>query len=163
MPKESAKIKKVSNGSQEEFQKKVEMNEILIENFISLQKVMTNFAVKFEGLSTQISKLLELFEISAKALAEKDYSLGENKEDKKVVEKLDSLLQQNKIIAKGIALLHESNYSQPEQVKQEYFSPQQNEVRPLQQSTQQNYSKPLTKPFSQAGNISNSKVRPLDL
>jgi hypothetical protein len=158
MPKESAKTKKEVFVPKEDFQKKVDMNDKLIENFISLQKVMTNFAVKFDNLSTQISKLLELFEISAKALAEKDYSLGENKEDKKVVEKLDSLLQQNKIIAKGIALLHESNYSQPEPVKQEYFQPSQE-----QRVAQQNYSKQITKPFSSETNSSNSKVRPLNI
>lgn len=82
--------------------------QILIENFVSLQKVMTNLAVKFDGLSGQISKLLDLFEISAKTLAEKDYSVGE-KSDKKVAEKLDNILEQNKIIAKGITMLHESN------------------------------------------------------
>ncbi|MCL5018516.1 MAG: hypothetical protein M1416_01980, partial [Candidatus Pacearchaeota archaeon] len=68
-----------------------------------LQKVMTNLAVKFDNLSDQISKLLGLFEISAKTLAEK----GATGEDKKMLEKLDSLLDQNKVIAKGIALLHE--------------------------------------------------------
>ncbi len=84
-------------------QKSGGMEKVLIENFVSLQKVMTNLAVKFDSLSTQISKLLELFEISAKSLAEKGYSAEENK----VAEKLDNLLEQNKIIAKGIALLHE--------------------------------------------------------
>jgi len=82
--------------------------QILIENFVSLQKVMTNLAVKFDSLSGQISKLLELFEISAKTLAEKDYSI-KSEPDKKVAEKLDNILEQNKIIAKGITLLHESN------------------------------------------------------
>ncbi|NMB66704.1 hypothetical protein GYA25_01435, partial [Candidatus Woesearchaeota archaeon] len=42
------------------------INNKLIENFVSLQRVMTNLAVKLEDLSSQISKLLELFEISAK-------------------------------------------------------------------------------------------------
>jgi hypothetical protein len=83
------------------------MERVLIENFVSLQKVMTNLAIKFDSLSGQISKLLDLFEISAKTLAEKG-GLEEGKEDKRVTEKLDNLLEQNKIIAKGIALLHET-------------------------------------------------------
>jgi hypothetical protein len=90
-----------------EADKKVE--QILIENFVSLQKVMTNLAVKFDNLSGQISKLLDLFEISAKTLAEKDYSSEEGKSDKKIAEKLDNVLEQNKIIARGVALLHENN------------------------------------------------------
>jgi hypothetical protein len=83
--------------------KNLNIEKSLVENFVSLQKVMTNMAIKFDSLSNQISKLLELFEISAKSLAEKGYSM----EDKKVAEKMDNLLEQNKIIAKGIALLHE--------------------------------------------------------
>ena len=43
------------------------LNHILIENFVNLQKATTNLAVKFETLSDQISKLLQLFEISAKS------------------------------------------------------------------------------------------------
>lgn len=99
------------NIKKENSEKKVE--QILVENFVSLQKVMTNLAVKFDNLSGQISNLLELFEISAKTLAEKGYPSGDEKIDKKVVEKLDNVLEQNKIIAKGIALLHENNLEEP--------------------------------------------------
>jgi hypothetical protein len=103
-------------------QKKENVEKILVENFVSLQKVMTNLAVKFDNLSDQISKLLELFEISAKAMAEKGYSMGE---DKKILEKLDALLEHNKVIAKGIALLHERGMPEEQEVvimPQEQFS-----------------------------------------
>ncbi|MCK9567996.1 hypothetical protein M0R72_03510 [Candidatus Pacearchaeota archaeon] len=92
--------------------KNIHVEKALIENFVSLQKVMTNMAIKFDSLSEQISKLLELFEISAKTLAEKGYSM----EDRKVAEKLDNLLDQNKIIAKGIALLHEREIEQIQEI-----------------------------------------------
>lgn len=94
-----------------DYSEKDKVEHVLIENFVSLQKVMTNLAVKFDSLSSQISKLLELFEISAKTLAEK----GEIGGDKKVAEKLDNLLEQNKIIAKGITLLHEKEANPIEQ------------------------------------------------
>lgn len=114
------------------------MEQVLIENFVSLQKVMTNLAVKFDSLSGQISKLLELFEISAKTLAEKDYSIKQEP-DKKVAEKLDTLLEQNKIIAKGITLLHESNSTDYPVQNVQKVSP-----RPVQniktQSSQENFS-----------------------
>ena len=108
----------------------VKIEKVLIENFVSLQQVMTNLAVKFDNLSNQISKLLELFEISAKALVEKG-ALGEERTDKKALEKLDSLLEQNKIIAQGIALLHERNSPEPQ-----YTMPIQTRV-PMQQMPQQ--------------------------
>jgi hypothetical protein len=105
------------------------INNKLIENFVSLQRVMTNLAVKLEDLSSQISKLLELFEISAKAIADKDFSLGDNKINNQLSEKLDNLLEQNKIIAKGITLLHEKESQQPsipfsnQLVSNQYSSP----------------------------------------
>ena len=97
------------------------VEKILIENFVSRQKVMTNLSLRFDNLASQISKLLELFEISAKNLAHKDFSLEkEDKNNKEVIVKLDSLLGQNKIIAKGLTLMHEANSPQlnkPQQPK----------------------------------------------
>lgn len=90
------------------------VEKILVENFVSLQKVMTNLSLKFDNLASQISKLLELFEISAKSLAQKDFGLEEeDKNSKEVIAKLDNLLGQNKIIAKGLTLMHEANLPQP--------------------------------------------------
>ncbi len=111
------------------------IEQVLIENFVSLQKVMTNLAVKFDNLSVQISKLLELFEISAKTLAEKDYSI-KTEPDKKVSEKLDTLLEQNKIIAKGITLLHESN--SPEYPSQNVQNLSPHPIQNVKTSSQEN-------------------------
>lgn len=91
----------------------VKVEKILVENFVSLQKVMTNLSVKFDNLTNQISKLLELFEISAKALAKKEFGLEKgDKDNKKIIEKIDNLSEQNKIIAKGLTLLHEPGFEQ---------------------------------------------------
>jgi hypothetical protein len=113
------------------------INNKIIENFVSLQRVMTNLAVKMEDLSNQISKLLELFEISAKAIADKDFSLGDNKINNQISEKLDSLIEQNKVIAKGITLLHEkeTTTSFPSQIQlnqpsYQNFNQQNNPYRP---------------------------------
>ena len=82
----------------------------LIDNFIDLQKVMANLSVKFDELSLNISRLLQLFEISAKTFAEK-YSAQEaapsNLIDAAYLKKLDTLLDQNKIISRGIMLIEE--------------------------------------------------------
>jgi hypothetical protein len=87
-----------------------EMDEMLIENFINLQKVLTNLSVKFEDLSSNMSKMLQLFEISAKSFAEKysEKDLGNlPSSDKEFLKKLDSLLDQNKTISKGIMMMEE--------------------------------------------------------
>ena len=115
---------------------KSEIEKVLVENFVSLQKVMTNLSIKFDNLTKQISKLLELFEISAKALAEKNFDLEKDGKDKKIIEKIDNLLEQNKTIARGLTLMHEKI---PEQ-KLNYppvQNPQQMQQPPVPQQTQQ--------------------------
>ena len=84
-----------------------EINLALIQNFINLQKVMTNLSIKFDSLSDQMSRLLQLFEISAKTFVTKQEEVGEKKEDQELVKKLDTLLDQNKTIAKGLTLVEE--------------------------------------------------------
>lgn len=84
----------------------------LLENFISLQRVLVNLSSKFDNLSNEISKLLELFEISAKALAEKNFSMSGDKGNEKIIQRIDTLLDQNKTIAKGLTLMHELNARQ---------------------------------------------------
>jgi hypothetical protein len=99
----------------------IHVEQALVENFISLQKVLTNLSIKFDNLSENISKLLNLFELSAKSLAEKDLSKEKaNKDTKKILDQLDVLLSQNKIIAKGLALLHEPLEEIPENSQMQF-------------------------------------------
>ena len=77
--------------------------ELLIENFIGLQHAMTNLSIKFEKLSDHIVQLLQVFEQAAK-----DFSTGSGrKSDKDMLNKINSLLEQNKTIAKGLVLMEE--------------------------------------------------------
>tara|TARA_Y100000310_G_scaffold29221_2_gene27708 strand:- start:491 stop:895 length:405 start_codon:yes stop_codon:yes gene_type:complete len=82
------------------------IEKLLIENFIELQKIQTGLSIKFETLAGEISKLLTLFETSAKSFMEKQ-GTQINKEDKAFLEKLDRLIDQNKVIAKGLTLMEE--------------------------------------------------------
>lgn len=88
------------------------IDKVLIENFVALQKVMTNLSKKFDELSKQISKLLQLFEISAKSFAKKDFTL-ESADTKELSQKMDNLLQQNKTVARGLTLMYEANRGVP--------------------------------------------------
>lgn len=104
------KKKSVSKPKVRLTKRNTNVERILVENFVSLQKVMTNLSLKFNDLSTQISKLLELFEISAKTLAKKDFDSEKgNKNSEEIIKKLDNLIDQNKTIARGLTLMHEIN------------------------------------------------------
>ncbi|MEK6845021.1 MAG: hypothetical protein AABX44_02075 [Nanoarchaeota archaeon] len=109
MVKKAIKREGVSSGVKLELKGNLEMK--LIENFVSLQKVMTNLSVKFDDLSSQISKLLELFELSATALAKKDINFTKPLDEEKIVNKLNNILEQNKTIARGLALMSEGGES----------------------------------------------------
>ena len=74
--------------------------ELLIENFVGLQHAMTNMSIKFGSLSDNISKLLQVFEEAAK-----NFVSGGRSDDKDMLNKIDSLLTQNKTIAKGLVLM----------------------------------------------------------
>ncbi len=77
-----------------------EREELLIENFVGLQHAMTNMSIKFSALSDNISKLLQVFEESAK-----NFVSGGKPDDDEMLKKIDSLLNQNKTIAKGLVLM----------------------------------------------------------
>lgn len=90
--------------------KEIKVDKILVDNFIALQRVMVNLSSKFDDLSKQISKLLDLFEISAKSLAQKDSQEGKlSRKDEKILQRLDDISQHAGLIGKGLALIHDIN------------------------------------------------------
>jgi len=95
---EVKKHKKQSSGDKKMTAR--EREELLIENFVGLQSAMTNMSIKFGGLSDNISKLLQIFEESAK-----NFVSGGKSDDAEMLQKIDSLLNQNKTIAKGLVLM----------------------------------------------------------
>lgn len=89
--------------------KEIKVEKALIDNFVGLQKVMVNLSSKFDKLSDEISKLLNIFEISAKAMAKKEFQSEKDPSIKKIHDKLDNLSKQAGLIGKGLALIHEAN------------------------------------------------------
>lgn len=127
MTKKSVSVLRVDRSAEK-------LNEILVENFVNLQKAITNLTVRFEDMSSQISKLLQLFEISARSFSEKlSTVVPEIEKDREFLDKLNKLLEQNKVIAKGITLMEEKirervsnkvNLAQPQQQAPHAFRPQ---------------------------------------
>ena len=79
-----------------------EREKLLIENFVGLQHAMTNMSIKFGSLADNLEQLLKIFEEAAK-----NFASGEKGDDKDMLNKIDSLLNQNKTIAKGLVLMEE--------------------------------------------------------
>ena len=94
------KKRKISEGNSSGIEDKI------VENLVSLQKVHIDLAEKFDKLTKEISSLLGLFEIAARSFSKHPASkITEN--DKEFLEKIDKLLEQNKTIAKGLALMED--------------------------------------------------------
>ena len=99
MAQKRGSLKKNKSMTQKQIQ------EAILENNVKLQKVLTNVAVKLDSLTEEHSKLLKLFEIAARSFVKKETE-GEGA-DKDLLLKLDTLLDQNKTIAKGLGLMEE--------------------------------------------------------
>lgn len=115
--------------------------QILVENSVALQKVMVDLAEKFTNLSGQISNLLNLFETSAKTMAEKGFE-----DNQQIVQKLDSLLEQNKVLARGIALLHEEEEEIEEDIPTNPQPPKQSPPTTPPMSPPNTFQRPNTPP-----------------
>lgn len=141
MTKKTNKEKSPKKASNKEFESK------LIENFVSLQKVMTSLSENFENLSNRMTELLDLFEESAKTLTAKDFKITEEKDNNpELLSRIDKLLEQNKIIARGITMIHDSK---PTERYNEFSTPKpMNEIPskyPMSKKSNNETIKPLNK------------------
>lgn len=97
----------------------------LAHSLVELQKVHVNLAEKFDKLSHQIENLLALFEVAARNFAKQPHMQGTEK-DKEFLDKIDKLLDQNKVLAKGLSLMEEK-------MRERLYGPG---VRPMQTRNQ---------------------------
>ncbi|MEK6852773.1 MAG: hypothetical protein AABX59_02740 [Nanoarchaeota archaeon] len=95
--------------------------DLLIENNVALQKIMTNLVLETDKLNKRMDRLIHLIEKASDEFVEKGESelkfreieeevgmkekkeKGESKDE--LIDKLESLLKQNKTIARGLLLL----------------------------------------------------------
>ena len=107
-----------------------EREELLVENFVGVQHAMTNLSIKFGVLSDNITRLLQVFEEAARSFV----SGGQKGYDKDMLNKIDSLLDQNKTIAKGLVLMEgrlRGRSEEPPQMMQPRAGMPPNRPRPL--------------------------------
>jgi len=72
-------------------------NADLLKNHVKLQKVSVELISSVKELTTRMDKMLALFETAAKNI--------EHEEDGSMEKKLENLLEQNKVIARGLVLI----------------------------------------------------------
>ena len=139
------KIKSVGEEIKSEHSKSSSnTDKVLSENLVALQKIMANLALNIDGLSKRITKLLDLFEVSAKTLAEKDFGIEKSAGfEKELNLKMDTLIEHNKIFAKGLTLLHEKqgfeSHAEPRALPQQGISQQ-----PQRRAEPDNYQKSIS-------------------
>src|SRR3989344_8575660 len=82
---------------------------LMLENFVTLQHVLTDVSTNLVRLNEQLSGLLGIFEEAAKGFVEGGKKEGKVNapEANQLITKLDMLLEQNKTIAKGLTLLEQ--------------------------------------------------------
>lgn len=97
----------IEKGEKKKAMTNREIQIALVENFVNMQKVLTNLSVKFDMLSDNMSRLLQVFEIAARNFIKKSDDGTLTKDDKALLEKLDVLVDQNRTIAKGLTLVEE--------------------------------------------------------
>ncbi len=75
----------------------------LLRNDVMLQKKMTDLILSISNLTKRVDGLVSIFEEAAKNVT----SFNENEEIKPLLDKLDSLADQNKVIARGLIALEQ--------------------------------------------------------
>lgn len=112
---------------------------VLVENFTSLQNVMTDLSIKINDLTDKLNNLLDIFEQSAETIARRDFKAEQKTHDTdKILEGIKNLSEQNKIIAKGLTLIHEN--------------PKTQELEEIPNTTKPLPEKPLNQPFPKPEN-----------
>jgi len=83
--------------------------DIVIENNIALQKIVIDLASEMKKISREVSEMLDMFKEATKSISsEKTESEIKKSDMDELKNKIEELVEQNKIIAKGILLLESS-------------------------------------------------------
>ncbi|MAG39980.1 hypothetical protein CMI41_03360 [Candidatus Pacearchaeota archaeon] len=76
----------------------IKRDEILVDNFVGLQKAMVNVSVKFNELTDRIDKLLDIYQKAADVFVQKQIREGDRRVE--LDRKVTNVMQQNKTLAR---------------------------------------------------------------
>ncbi|MBU2522799.1 MAG: hypothetical protein KKE23_00725 [Nanoarchaeota archaeon] len=95
---------------------------ILIENEIEMQKILADLSLDIKNLTSELSKLVELFKEASKTLSDEKISKDIEKEDmRNMGDNVDTLVDQNKTIAKGLLLMESAMRENLERKRESSF------------------------------------------
>ena len=127
-------------------------DDLLIQNFVGLQKVIIDLSLKINDLTNQVSQLLKLFEISAETIVKKEFKV-DNEANQELMKRLDLITEQNKLVARGFTLMHEKpaeeimkpsvSNAAPIPFQRMQGNTQQLNTRPVQNKEQEYVPKPI--------------------
>lgn len=86
-------------------------DDLLMQNFVGLQKVIVDLSLKLNDLTNQVSQLLKLFETSAETIVKQEFKV-DRESNQDLMKKLDLIIEQNKLVARGFTLMHEKPINQ---------------------------------------------------
>jgi hypothetical protein len=88
----------------------IKRDELLVDNFVGLQKALVNVSVKFNDLSDRIDKLLSIYQRAADVFIQKQI----NESDKRVEldRKVSNVIQQNKTLARRHVMARQGSVPQ---------------------------------------------------
>lgn len=99
----TTKIRKISqNGG--------EISNLILENTVALQRNLVETTEELKNLNIKLTRLLEIFE-KANRTFEDSLEKGTETDVVELEKKIDALVEQNRIIAKGLLLLEKSTRS----------------------------------------------------
>lgn len=83
--------------------------DLLLQNTIELQKTLVNLASEVKTLNKKVDSLLKLFETASSSFREaKSKGISQGNVPGELLDKIDTLVEQNKTLAKGLLLLEKT-------------------------------------------------------
>jgi len=80
--------------------------DVLVQNQVELQKILANLSLEIKDLTSELSNLVQLFKEASKTLSDEKISNDIEKEDlKNIGSRVETLVDQNRTIAKGLLLM----------------------------------------------------------
>lgn len=73
-------------------------DEVLVDNFVGLQKAMVNVSVKFGELTERIDKLLDIYQKAADIFVQKQITESDRQDN--LTRKVDVVMEQNKVLSR---------------------------------------------------------------
>ncbi|MBS3073603.1 hypothetical protein J4465_02310 [Candidatus Pacearchaeota archaeon] len=105
-----------TNKIKKDIQNNNEISNLILENTVALQRNLVETTEELKNLNIKLTRLLEIFD-RANRTFEDSLEKGTETDIVELEKKIDALVEQNRVIAKGLLLLGKSNRSSVTEAK----------------------------------------------